>query len=176
MPITHWPLVGVSDKSLPFLLRAWVMAELAAVLTNVCPCWYRFCCHRFVSRSRKTPGSTGSTGGNSTVGVGFANNQSIGRVQEFCIGHNLKREKVVMGVGEIYWKAYFLTSRIFQIRVPQSLDLGVEMLELWDRRKGKVGWGVPCLHNFKMKCCRRFGGMAKKMQESRVKLWHYKFN
>lgn len=40
-------------------------------------------------------------------------------------------------------------------------------LELWDRRKGKLGWDVPCFHKFKMKC-RRFGGMAKKRWESRV--------
>lgn len=117
------PLAIVSHtQSFPtFLLCAEVVSTLAAILTDLCSCWYHFCSHRFISRPRKTPWSTSSAGRDSTMAVSLANNQGIGWVQEFCIGHNLQEKKVVVVMGEkkTILKAYFQIYRILQLGDPQ---------------------------------------------------------
>lgn len=41
------------------------------------------------------------------MAVGFANNEGIGRIQELCIGHNLKEGRVVAVMGENVLKSLF---------------------------------------------------------------------
>lgn len=56
------------------------------------------------------------------MAVSLANNQGIGWVQEFCIGHNLQKEKLVVVMGEkkkTILKAYFQIYRILQLGDPQ---------------------------------------------------------